>query len=295
MHLLIDEKTADRLVSGSVAPDDAPPGYARLASLVRAAQTHGSVEELVGEGAVAAMAAAIVSNTLIPAAVPTSKAAPNSKRKTMLSKVLTAKAAAAATVALFGLGTAAAAATGALTTGGTSSQGTTASLSISTTQNGTQTDSQSGSGVSTPGSGVTPASTSGSASGITALMTGPANQNAFFGLCTAFLAGRPATTGTTATSGSTATSGTAAPHGGKYNSTAFQALITEAGGSIASTTSDCTTYLQNASTSSTSSSDSTSTDTPDGDTQPSGSATLPGSGRPSSPGHSGSHGSHGHH
>ncbi|HET6916208.1 MAG TPA: hypothetical protein VFH56_08990, partial [Acidimicrobiales bacterium] len=114
MHLLIDEHTAERLVSGVVAPDDAPPGYSRLASLVRSAQAPGSPCELAGEGAVASMAAAIVSNTIVPSAARPRTAASRSKRNNMISKVLTAKAASAATVALFGLGTAAAAATGAL-------------------------------------------------------------------------------------------------------------------------------------------------------------------------------------
>ena len=34
-NLLLDRETADRLLSGSVAPDDAPPGYAGVAGLLR--------------------------------------------------------------------------------------------------------------------------------------------------------------------------------------------------------------------------------------------------------------------
>src|SRR4249919_3401894 len=34
-NLLLDRDTADRLLSGSVAPDDAPPGYAGVAGLLR--------------------------------------------------------------------------------------------------------------------------------------------------------------------------------------------------------------------------------------------------------------------
>ena len=34
-NLLLDRGTADRLLSGSVAPDDAPPGYAGVATLLR--------------------------------------------------------------------------------------------------------------------------------------------------------------------------------------------------------------------------------------------------------------------
>ncbi|HVA73515.1 MAG TPA: hypothetical protein VNF71_02995 [Acidimicrobiales bacterium] len=285
MHLLIDEQTADRLVSGSVAPDDAPPGYARLASLVRAAQARGSADELVGEGAVAAMAAAIVSNTLIPAPVQTITAASSSRENRMLSKVLTAKVATAATVALFGLGTAAAAATGALPVQGSggSAQGSTAALEISNstvtptgTPSGTGDQGQTSSGAPDSTAGNATSNTSGSTSGITAPMTGPANQHALFGLCTAFLAPQG-----TAVSGSV--SDMASPHGGKYSSTAFRALIKEAGGSIGSTTGACTTFLQNMSSSSSSGS------TSSGSSQPSDSSTVAGSGRPASPGYSGAH------
>lgn len=268
MHLPVDERTIDRLISGEMAPDDAPPGYARLASLVGAAQGPGSPGELAGEGAVAVMAAAVVSNTLVPAAAHLQAAATRSKRNKMLSKVLTAKAATAATVALFGLGTAAAAATGALPVQGSNapSQGTTASLSISTSPtSGTQSGTTGTTDQSSVTSGAT--GTAGGTSGINAPMTGPANQHALFGLCTAFLAGSGGATG------------------GKDSSTAFVALIKEAGGSVGSTTTACTTYLQNASSSAGTSSDASgSTDAP----------AAHGSGRPASPGHSGTHQGHGH-
>lgn len=289
MHLLIDEQTADRLVSGTVAPDDAPPGYARLATLVRAAQVPGSPGELVGEGAVASMAAAIVSNTLIPMNARACATSPTRKRNRMLTKVLTAKAATAATVALFGLGTAAAAATGALPMQGSggSSQGTTAALEITNSTTAT-TGTQSGSGTVTPNNSTDAAAAAATAAGITAPTTGPANEHALFGLCTAFLAGPPSSTSTSGT-GTTPPTGP----GNKYNSTAFKALISESGGSVASTATACTTYLQNAKSSSTT--DATSgdtTDSPDSSTNTGAGDT--GWGRPASPGNSGSHGGHGH-
>jgi hypothetical protein len=38
-NLLLDRDTADRLLTGRVEPDDAPPGYARVARLLRAASS----------------------------------------------------------------------------------------------------------------------------------------------------------------------------------------------------------------------------------------------------------------
>jgi hypothetical protein len=38
-NLLLDRETADRLLTGRVDPDDAPPGYARVAVLLRAASS----------------------------------------------------------------------------------------------------------------------------------------------------------------------------------------------------------------------------------------------------------------
>lgn len=276
---LIDDQTADRLVSGSVPPDDAPPGYARLASLVRAAQADGSASELAGQGAMASMAAAIVVSAATLGSGPNGEA-PTSRRNKALSRVLTAKAATAATVALFGLGTAAAAASGALGTGAPAPGSTTAVAisSSSATTTGTALGAM-GKGHGTTDSGKPSAS----ASGITAPPTGPANQHALFGLCTAFLSGPPTTIGT------------AVPHANKYNSTAFRALISEAGGSVESTTAACTAYLQSGNPVS------SQTSTPGGSGQAPGPSTEGGSGRPANPGNSGTHasraaaaGGHGH-
>jgi hypothetical protein len=54
----LDTWTADRLLDGLIAPDDAPPGYAPVARLVIAARRPASAGELAGmDGAVAAAAA----------------------------------------------------------------------------------------------------------------------------------------------------------------------------------------------------------------------------------------------
>jgi len=103
----LDALTADRLLSGEVSLDDAPPGYAGVAQLLGAAGrglgAEGSVQEVA---TIAAMQAAALGHL-----------APVSARqeKKMLSKVLTVKAAAVAAV-LLGAGSAAAA-TGSLPAG----------------------------------------------------------------------------------------------------------------------------------------------------------------------------------
>jgi hypothetical protein len=61
MHALpLDSDTADRLLAGSVAPEDAPPGYGRLVRLLEAASAEASSDELTREPeTVAAMTAAL--------------------------------------------------------------------------------------------------------------------------------------------------------------------------------------------------------------------------------------------
>src|SRR6185503_2337457 len=56
----LDLDTADRLLAGSVAPEDAPPGYARVASLLEAASATPGVEELEHEREVVTILAAVV-------------------------------------------------------------------------------------------------------------------------------------------------------------------------------------------------------------------------------------------
>jgi hypothetical protein len=46
----LDDDTAERLLGGRVDPEDAPPGYAEVASLLRAAAGPPGPEELAGEG-----------------------------------------------------------------------------------------------------------------------------------------------------------------------------------------------------------------------------------------------------
>ena len=58
--LPLDTDTADRLLAGSVAPEDAPPGYGRVVRLLEVASAETSSEELAREPeTVAALAAAL--------------------------------------------------------------------------------------------------------------------------------------------------------------------------------------------------------------------------------------------
>jgi hypothetical protein len=102
----LDEDSASRLLQGLVHPDDAPPGYGAVAGLLNsAAQTPlGPVDEDVAGATVSAMVEVIRDATPAPQI---------SRRKSMLGKLLAAKAVAA--VAVLGLtATGAAAATGSL-------------------------------------------------------------------------------------------------------------------------------------------------------------------------------------
>ena len=108
MHRLpFDSTTADAFLAGRVDPDDAPPGFQELATLIRAARPPAaSGAEPLEQVVVAAFAAAVR-----PPGVSTIRHQRGGRR--MLGKLLSMKmAAAAATVALGG--TAAAAATGSL-------------------------------------------------------------------------------------------------------------------------------------------------------------------------------------
>ena len=102
----IDDDTADRLLAGLVAPDDAPPGFSEVARMVLDAHTPADETELVGrERIVAALAAAVA-----PDPGPPPERAP---RRRMLVKLLTAKAAAVAVTTVLAA-SGAAAATGSL-------------------------------------------------------------------------------------------------------------------------------------------------------------------------------------
>jgi hypothetical protein len=153
----------------------------------------------------------------------------------MLSNLLSAKLAAAAAIAAFGIGTAAAATTGHLP-GFTPPDHPPVSF---VNASGTTTD-QTSTTSSTTSTTADPTTTSSSGSSIP--QTGPANQHALFGLCTAFLAGTSDDT-STSTSATSAPASTPAPSG-KDNSTAFQALINETGGTPAATTTFCQNYVK---------------------------------------------------
>ncbi|HZU73168.1 MAG TPA: hypothetical protein VE990_10415 [Acidimicrobiales bacterium] len=102
----LDDRTADRLTAGAVTPEDAPPGYAGVAGLLQAARTGAAAQELPYEAATVASMRSVLLGHPVPLST--------SRRKKMISKVLTAKAAALAGVAVLGGGGVAAAATGSL-------------------------------------------------------------------------------------------------------------------------------------------------------------------------------------
>jgi hypothetical protein len=97
----LDDRTADRLLAGAVTSEDAPPGYAGVARFLQAARPRPAAGELAREAAtVATMTAALLAHTA---------SVSQSRRKHMISKILTAKAAAAAAAVLLSAGTAGAA------------------------------------------------------------------------------------------------------------------------------------------------------------------------------------------
>lgn len=196
----IDDSTVERLLSGAVHPDDAPPGFAEVAALTRAARPPAAAPGSPLEQQVVAAFAARAPG--LPAPGPT-------RRNRMLTKMLSVKVAAAAAGMMLAGGGVAAAATGALPTamqsslasglshvgisipGGHGTSGSTAGTDLSVSA-----DSGSGSG-----------SVSGSASG-----QGSGSANAHgnnptamkadaFGQCTAYMAQQKHTT-TTGTTGS---------------------------------------------------------------------------------------------
>ena len=59
-RLPLDTDTADRLLAGSVAPEDAPPGYAGAATLLAAVADSPTTDDLSGESETVALLAAVV-------------------------------------------------------------------------------------------------------------------------------------------------------------------------------------------------------------------------------------------
>jgi hypothetical protein len=215
----VDEATADRILSGRLAPEDAPPGYAGIAALARAAAGPATRAELSREGAdVDAAVAAVVSGL-----VPLSNA---SRRRSMIGKLLTAKVAAGATIVALGAGTAAAAISGALPTQATSHANAHAKAGLATAASHVaKAGAPSTTGATKASSSGRQASSGTSSTSSSVRSTGTANRHALFGLCTAFLAGSPASSA------------------GKDASTAFKALIAETGGSATATTAFCKGYV----------------------------------------------------
>ena len=102
---VLDEDTADRLLSGRLDPADTPSAYAPVARLVKAATGPAAPEELAGEAAVIAAFMAMA-HANPPTHVP--------RRASMPSKLFSVKAAAAVLAAVLSVGGVAAAATGML-------------------------------------------------------------------------------------------------------------------------------------------------------------------------------------
>jgi hypothetical protein len=101
----LDDQTVDRLLSGQVAPQDAPPGYQLIADAIRKAAGSSPAPGAARETAtVAAVVEALRSN---------SQARQLVRRRSMLAQLLSAKVAAIAAVTVLGA-TAAAAATNTL-------------------------------------------------------------------------------------------------------------------------------------------------------------------------------------
>jgi hypothetical protein len=102
-RLALDEGTAERLLTGQLAPADAPPGYGRVAAVLAAASAPPDAKELAGTAtALARFAAAARSRPLDPRPL-------TPRRSQVLTKLMTAKAAAAVLGVLMTGGVAAAA------------------------------------------------------------------------------------------------------------------------------------------------------------------------------------------
>ncbi|MGH8976180.1 MAG: hypothetical protein ACRD0C_23570, partial [Acidimicrobiia bacterium] len=106
--LPLDDWTADRLLAGMVDPDDAPPGYAGLARALSHARGPVESGDLAGRDRIVVAVADAVAEASPPTTVPVPL-----RRRTMLSRLLCTKVA-AATMTTVLLATGAAAATGSL-------------------------------------------------------------------------------------------------------------------------------------------------------------------------------------
>ena len=186
----LDDLTVDRLLSGQVAPEDAPPGYRLIADAVQKVGGSSSVTDAARETAtVAAVVEALRSNRHVRQPV---------RRRSMLAQLLSAKVAAIAAATLLGA-TAAAAATNTLPDPAQTVVSDAAShVGVSIPKPNSHANSHATARHGKPDN----AGNAGNA-------TGPdATGSAKYGLCTAYAAG-PTTTN---------------PHSGKNSSVAFTNL-----------------------------------------------------------------------
>ncbi len=185
-RFLLDDQTADRMLSGHLAPEDAPPGFSRTAHLLQAVKSPASAAELARkESTLSAMAAA--SRAGAPSLPHKGTKAPLTRRSNMLTKLLTAKVAAIAVATVIGA-TAAAAATGSLPTAAQNAMSSALSHVGISVPRGSQSQapngtSQTGSKPSTHGKPTTTKSP-GNSKAKGPLVTGAAK----YGLCTAYAA-----------------------------------------------------------------------------------------------------------
>ncbi|MDA8358760.1 MAG: hypothetical protein M0Z95_21260 [Actinomycetota bacterium] len=108
-ELPLGKHGVDEFLDGKVGADDAPPGFQDVARLLHAARSPATAGELAGQDhVVATLAATVRGSAGVSGSV-------HERRRTMLTKLLTAKMAAAAAAAVI-LGGGAAAATGTLPT-----------------------------------------------------------------------------------------------------------------------------------------------------------------------------------
>lgn len=224
----MDDVTADRLLSGRLAPADAPPGYAQVARLAQAATGPAAPSELAGESLVlpAAMAVLGAGGGGVVAG------GRSDLRRRLRTTSLGARVAAlSAGIVLVGA-TAAAAANGSLPRPAQSAIAEAAShLGISVPD-----PDKSAASVSAPAATSTPtkpsvASTGAATSGRPTAgdHAGPNDVNATFGQCTAFLAHTAAAADRSSTADGRGPSG----------STAFIDLVADHGGTVTSTTAFC--------------------------------------------------------
>jgi hypothetical protein len=101
-RLGLDDDTAERLLTGRLAPADAPPGYGQVAAVLAAVSAPPDTEELAGQTAARALFAAATRSRPVDIRL-------SPRRTQVITKLLTAKAAAAVLGVLMTGGVAAAA------------------------------------------------------------------------------------------------------------------------------------------------------------------------------------------